>query len=94
MPACARITDPVSCGDQVKLGSSNVFANNIAVARIGDSTLGHGCFPPTTLSTGSSNVFVNNIPCAFVTSAIIPHSCGGVHGGNVATGSPNVFVNS
>jgi len=93
MPSIIRIGDPVSCGDSMGNGSSNVFANNIAVSREGvDLTSGH-CFNPTPVSTGSHDVFVNNIAVDRVGDPIVPHTCGNnTHGGSMSSGSPDVFV--
>jgi uncharacterized Zn-binding protein involved in type VI secretion len=95
MPNACRVGDPISCGDAMAQGSPTVFINNIAHTRIDvDQTAGH-CYPPVVLSSGSPDVFTNNIPSARVTDPIIPHCCGNsCHGGNVAAGSPNVFINS
>ena len=94
MPAIIRIGDPVSCGDVMANGSGNVFANGIPVSREGtDNTAGH-CFNPTPVSSASPNVFTNNIKTDRVGDPIVVHCCGPVcHGGSMANGSPNVFVN-
>lgn len=98
MPAVARLGDPHSCGDTQGQGSGNVFSNYLPIARINqDYTAGH-CYSPaliTTDSTGQNNVFVNNKLMAKVGDPHAVHCCGLVcHGGFVAVGSPNVFVNS
>jgi len=69
------------------VGSPDVFTNDSATVRIGDTT---GCGDPA--SAGSPDVFANNIPV---------HRKGDATGGhgswvpNVAsTGSANVFANS
>lgn len=94
MPAIIRIGDPVSCGDAMGNGSGNVLANDIPVSREGvDNTVGH-CFTPTPVSSASPNVFTNNIKTDRVGDPIVVHCCGPVcHGGSMASGSPNVFVN-
>lgn len=61
--------------------------------RLGDSTTGHGCFPPTTLSSSSSNVLVNGIGAVKVGDTIIPHCCVTCHDGTQASGSGNVIIN-
>lgn len=93
MPQCARLADPLSCDDNIKTASGNVFANGLPVARVTDTTAGHSCFPSTDITTGSSNVFVNFLPCAFVGSLARPHTCVTTHQGRVVNGSPNVFIN-
>lgn len=65
------------------------------IALLGDTTTGHGCFPPRPGSAayGSScNVFVNNIPVHCVGDAWNDHSCGNTtHSGtSVATGSSTI----
>lgn len=95
MPACARIGDPISCGDTIAAGSGNVFSNGIPVTRVGDATAGHPCGPPTALSQGNGGqVFANGILISVVGSTISPHgTCSSPpHTGTVANGSPNVFV--
>jgi len=96
MPALIRIGDPVTCGDTMGNGSPNVYANNNAVSRVGiDLTAGH-CYNPTPVSTGSPDVFVNNASVDRVSDPIIQHSCpgSGSHGGVMASGSPDVFVDN
>lgn len=97
MPAAARIGDPINCGDTVGQGSGNVFVNGIPLARVGDLSAGHGCFPPTPITIGSPTVFANGIPVARVTDIHTPHSCGNTtHAGGargIAVGSPNVYIN-
>jgi len=96
MPAIIRIGDPVSCGDKMAQGSGNVFANNIPVSRLGvDKTAGHPCHPVPVISA-SPDVYVNNIKVDRVGDPIKPHkgTCSGRHPGNMASGSPNVFVNN
>lgn len=100
MPSINRIGDPISCGDTVGHGSSNVFVNNIAVTRVqADLTNGHSCWVPTLLASGSSTVFANNIAVVTVGSAIVPHCCPSdcsdtLHSGTTVSGSPNVFADS
>lgn len=94
MPSIVRIGDGVSCGDVMAQGSGNVFANGMPVSRVGvDLTAGH-CFTPTVTTAGSPNVLTNSIVTVVVSSPIQPHTCGNnTHGGTVAVGSPNVFLN-
>ncbi len=98
MPAAARLGDPISCGDTVAQGSGNVFFNGMPVARIGDQSAGHGCFPPTPLAQGSPTVFANNIAISRVGDQHSAHSCSSTtHSGGaraVSAGSPDVFINS
>lgn len=90
MPAATRINDPISCGDQMAAGSPNVFVNNIPLCRERvDATAGSCGRPPTTIQTASPNVYANGIPASRVGDPINGHP----HGGNVAAGSPNVFIN-
>ncbi len=95
MPNICRIGDPISCGDAMAQGSPNVFSNYIPVCRFDtDLTAGH-CYNPTIIISASPNVFTNNISTVRVGDPIMVHCCGpSCHGGNVAAGSPNVFVNS
>ncbi len=60
------------CGDAPTIvatdaGSSDVFAENVGVVRVGDAVEIHnvpGCTPHAPpLAVGSPNVFVNNQPC-------------------------------
>lgn len=93
MPDVARIGDPFTCGDTVKTGSANVFANGIPVARITDGTIGDPCgAAPTTIAEGSGTVFVNGLPIARVDDSLVPHACpsSSPHGGSISAGSPNV----
>jgi uncharacterized Zn-binding protein involved in type VI secretion len=98
MPAAARLGDPIADGDTVATGSGNVFFNGLPVARIGDMSAGHGCFPPTALVQGSPTVFANNIAISRVGDQHAAHSCSSTtHSGGqraVAVGSPDVFINS
>lgn len=94
MPAACRVGDPMTCGDTMANGSPNVFVNNIAVSRLGiDLTAGH-CFPPVPVVSASPNVFINGIAVDRVGDPHPGHCCLDVcHGGSVAAGSPNVFIN-
>lgn len=99
MPSAVRIGDPVSCGDTMAQGSGNVFANGIPFTRKSvDNTASH-CFNPTPISSASPDVWINvgsgGEAAVRVGDPIVPHSCPPAsHGGNMADGSPNVFVNS
>ena len=98
MPAVARIGDSYDCGDIQAVGSGDVFINNIPVARLGDTTTGHGpppCFwPSRPVAQGSGNVFVNSLPITRVGDDGIVHCCGlSCHTGALSTGSPDVFAN-
>jgi uncharacterized Zn-binding protein involved in type VI secretion len=74
-------------------GSPNVFANGIAVHRQGDGWDIHCCTHPlvphgchaSSLASGSGTVFANGIPIGRIGD---PVACGG----NVASGSGNVFA--
>ena len=95
MPAVARIGDTFTCGDTIKSGSANVFANGLPVGRITDGTTGHGCSsgsaPATVIADGSGTVFANGIPLSRVSDGLVPHACGSTpHGGTINSGSPNV----
>ena len=69
--------------------SPNVFANDIAVVRVGDTYDLHGCKncrPHSgSLASGSSTVFVNGLPVGRMGDSI---SCGST----VAKGSPDVII--
>ena len=96
MPQATRIGDPYSDVDAQAVGSGNVFINVIPVARLGDATTGHGCWPPANVSAGSPNVFVNNLNMARVGDPHSIHCCPPIpecHGGNFIAGSPDVLVN-
>ena len=62
--------------------------------RIGDPSLGHGCFPPTTVYTGSTTVFTDQIPQARMTDQYVPHCCppAGCHPVVIRQGSPSAFA--
>jgi len=93
MPQIARIGDPFTCGDTVKSGSANVYANGIPVGRLSDATIGDPCGAPSTIiNKGSGTVFVNGLPIARIGDSLRPHSCpsSSPHGGTISGGSPNV----
>lgn len=96
MTNAARIGDPLDCGDNIAQGSGNVFINNKPAVRVGDATMGHGCWPPTAIAAGAGTVFINNIPAVKVGDPIVPHTCVAppfpTHGGAVAAGSGDVFI--
>ncbi len=64
-------------------------------ARLGDTASGHGCFPPTTITSGSDNVFINGKPAARVGDSLGAHGCSDCppHGRAIAQGSSKVFIN-
>lgn len=67
-----------------------------AVTRQGDLCTGHPpCFEPRPPSSWSPNVFVNSRQVIRVTDSYPPHGIPPClpHSGNLADGSPNVFVN-
>jgi Uncharacterized conserved protein len=67
-------------------GSSNVFANGIAVGRVGDRFGTHE-YGDDYISQGSSTVFANGISVGRVGDPTAPH------GGTIISGSSNVFAN-
>jgi uncharacterized Zn-binding protein involved in type VI secretion len=94
MPPVVRLGDmstghscwPAIANDEA---STNVFANNLGVHRVGDTQLSHCCGPVChvgTQITGSPNVFANNKAVARIGDN---YSCGD----HDAEGSPNVFAN-
>ena len=87
MPGIARDSGQDVAGGGLVQGSSNVFANNKPVTRIGDLVAGHGRGPHRgpVMAAGSGNVFTNDIPTC---RAGDPASCG-----HPSSGSGNDFVN-
>ena len=86
MPAVSRKGIDAAGGD-LQVGSPNVFYNNSAVVRVGDSIASHGRNPHNNpvMATGSPNVFSNGIPmCRSGDTA----SCG-----HVISGSGTVSAN-
>jgi len=94
MPSIVRLADkstghgcwPARPNDSA---STNVFANNKGIHRVGDHWIVHCCGPAChdgNQATGSPNVFVNNKPVARIGDSI---SCLDFN----AEGSPNVFAN-
>lgn len=65
-----------------------------AVTRQGDSTSGHGCFPPQSAVQGAGTVFAEGKPVFCQGMAVSAHGCPKVppHGGNLAAGSGTVFA--
>jgi uncharacterized Zn-binding protein involved in type VI secretion len=94
MAQITRIGDPYSDGDFQAMGSGSVFVNNIPLARLGDLTTGHGCWPPAQIVAGSPTVFANGIPVGRVGDPHLIHCCpdDGCHDGIFVSGSPNVFA--
>ncbi len=64
-------------------------------ARLGDIASGHGCFPPSPVTSASSDVFINGIPAARMGDSCAVHGCKDCppHGRNIAAGSSTVFIN-
>lgn len=66
-----------------------------AIVRLGDGSVGHGCFPPRPNDSASPNVFANSIPVHRQTDHWMVHCCGpACHDGVLVKGSPNVYVNN
>ena len=94
MPAVTRIGDadvPHCSGMTRAVGSSNVFANGIAVSRQSDINTVH-LKPPVVcvnhtapITTGSTTVKVNGLGCGRIGDAITACT-------SVAAGSPDVFA--
>jgi len=96
MPPVTRVGD-ISTGhgsfppNPNATGSSDTFANSIAITRVGDAMVPHGSPSPSpphgaVSATGSPNTFVNGSPATRIGDVI---SCGEAH----ATGSSDVFIN-
>jgi len=93
MPGVARLGD--TCTGHggwpprpIVSASSNVFANNTAIARQSDALAAHTnpAIPEThsgTVAGGSATVFVNGLPVARIGDSV---ACGG----SIASGSGNV----
>jgi len=64
-------------------------------ARLGDIGSGHGCFPPTPVTSGSGNVSTNGMPSARQGDPLAAHGCPKCppHGRSIAGGSGSVFIN-
>jgi uncharacterized Zn-binding protein involved in type VI secretion len=94
MGSIIRAGDPISCGDIMANGSTNVFINGLGVTRIGiDLTAGH-CFSPVPVIAGSTSVFVNGVGIARMGDPIQNHCCPdhGCHDGFCVGGSLNTFT--
>jgi len=92
----ARLSDVLSDTDVITSASGDVFSNNLPVARLSDSTSGHGpppCFwPPNVIVGGSGSVFVNNLPMARLSDPSAVHCCGpSCHSAVISSGSGDVF---
>ncbi len=67
-------------------------------ARLGDMASGHGCFPPTPITSASSGVFINGIPAARQSDTAATHGCPcpntphGSHPRSISGGSQGVFI--
>lgn len=87
MPGIARDNGKDIAGGPIISGSSNVYANNVVVARKGDRVAPHGRSQhrSAVMASASPNVYANNIN---VCRAGDVATCG-----HAATGSGNVFVN-
>lgn len=67
-----------------------------AAARLGDTSTGHGCWPPRESTTGSPDVKINKQPAHRVDDLWAAHTCDAIpetHAGKCKTGSSTVFVN-
>ena len=98
MPPAARLAD-ICTGHECfppranVEGSKNVFVNGMPLHRQGDGWSVHCCTHPevthgchgSVLAVGSSTVYINGKQAGRIGD---PVACGG----NVATGSPNVFI--
>ncbi|WJM85385.1 PAAR domain-containing protein [Dickeya chrysanthemi] len=68
-------------------------------ARLGDSCVGHGCFPATPVIAGSGDVIINGKPAARKGDAVLLHACPcpnmphGVHSRAISAGSGTVIIN-
>jgi uncharacterized Zn-binding protein involved in type VI secretion len=65
-----------------------------AVARLGDTCTGHGCFPPRANTGSSPNVFADNILVHRQSDAWATHCCVVCHSSSLAAGSGTVFANN
>lgn len=65
-----------------------------AVARLGDTCSGHGCFPPRANVAGSPNVYVNGIAVHRQGDGWATHCCGSsCHASALSAGSSTVYSN-
>ncbi|NQZ32451.1 MAG: PAAR domain-containing protein [Oceanospirillaceae bacterium] len=67
-----------------------------SAARASDSGSGHGCFPPTSITSGSGDVIIDGLPAARTGDGLSPHGCKDCppHGRGIAGGSSTVFINN
>lgn len=97
MPAVTRIGDSFSTAhacdavSTIAQGSPTVFANGIAVSRLGDNSVSHeilvglACVPHVVpIAAGSATVYANGIKVARIGDAI--------DAGAIVSGSPTVFA--
>lgn len=65
------------------------------VCRLGDTGMGHGCFPSTNTTKASRNVIINGLGACREGDSLAPHSCpdNGTHGRSISSGSSTVKVN-
>jgi uncharacterized Zn-binding protein involved in type VI secretion len=94
MTAPGRIGDPISCGDFIAEGSSDVFIEDLPVALQGHATTGHSGFPPTILNGPcTTTIFINDRPVSLVgITSITPHKKrrNPLHSGVVVSGATTV----
>ena len=67
-----------------------------AVARLGDTCTGHGCWPPRANVEASTTVFINGLGAHRQGDGWAPHTCPSIpetHASVLAGGSTSVFVN-
>ena len=96
MKGAGRITDSLTDGDAIAVGSSDVFINNLAASRNGDLTTGHDSYPPSPMIATTGTVYVNNILVLRKGDKNTPHTRTvlpfDTHSGSVVIGSGNVFI--
>jgi uncharacterized Zn-binding protein involved in type VI secretion len=65
-----------------------------AASRKGDLTAGHGCFPPTAITSSCSRTYINGILASVFDCSVATHRCGkSVHvGRKVSSGSGTVII--
>lgn len=61
--------------------------------RLTDRCTGHGCYPSRPNVAASDNVFTNDLGAHRQGDGWRQHSCILSHSGNLASGSPDVFIN-
>lgn len=66
-----------------------------AAARKNDVGSGHGCFPPSSVTSASPDVEIDGIPAARMGDSLAAHGCAKCppHGRSISSGSPTVFIN-